>query len=233
MKYVYKTVAALLALAVIAVIICTPMISITIESLIPGALVAVGAYLDSDKAAEILEQTKGEIPTGFGEDISILNIISPTDNSIAAVIRSFGSEESSSTAMEALEPVFPAAIGFAVVLALIVICSIAAAVTAFACKNNRIPIYISIVGCGLNFMLFKTFEDVAKPFTDGTITLSSLVGSDWMMLVGDITEVSMPTTMWLIAAVFVCVIVWTLLYNATLPANEKLARKRMLGEIDE
>ncbi len=232
MKYVYKTVAALLALAVIAVIICTPMVSITIESLIPGAVVALGAYLKSDKATEILEQTGGEVPSAIGEDISILNIISPTDNSIASIIKNFGSEDASSAATEALQPVIPAAIGFAVVLGLIIICAIAAAVTAFACKNNRIPVYLGIAGCGLNFMLFKTFSDVARPFTDGTITLSKLAGSDWMMLVGEITDVSMPSTMWAISALFVCVIVWTILYNATLPTEEKIKRKRMLGELD-
>ncbi len=232
MKYVYKTVAALLALAVIAVIICTPIVSITIESLIPGAVVTIGAYLKSDKATEILEQTGGELPSAIGEDISILNIISPTDNSIASVIRNFSSEEASSTAMEALQPVIPAAIDFAVVLVLIIICAVAAAITAFACKNNRIPIYLSIAGCGLNFMLFKTFSDVGRPFSEGEITLSQLAGSEWMILVGDITDVSMPSTMWAIAALFVCVIVWTVLYNATLPSEEKIKRKHMLGELD-
>ena len=82
-------------------------------------------------------------------------------------------------------------------------------------------------------MLFKTFGDVAGPFLNGEITLSSLVGSDWMMLLGEITGLEVPSTMWFITVLFVCVIVWTILYNATLPAEEKIKRKRMLGEVDE
>lgn len=232
MKYVYKTVAALLALAVIAVIICTPIVSVTMESLIPAALVLIGSYLKNDKATEILNEYEGSVPSSIGENISILDLINPSENSIASIIRNFSSEDSSATAMEALKPVIPSAIGFAVVLGLIIICAIATAVTAFACKNNRIPVYISIAGCGLNFMLFKTFGDVAIPFVDGTITLSALAGSEWMTLLGEITDVSMPSTMWFITVMFVCVIVWTILYNATLPTEEKIKRKRMLGEID-
>ncbi len=232
MKYVYKSVAAILALAVIAVVICTPIIAVSLESLVPAALVLIGSYLKNDKATEILNEYEGSVPSAIGERISILDLIAPTENSIASIIKNLGSGEASSTALEALQPVIPAAIGFAVILGLIVICAIATAVTAFACKNNRVPIYLSIIGCGLNVMLFKTSADVARPFVDGDITLSSLVGSDWMMLLGEITGVELPSTMWFVAVLFVCVIVWTLLYNATLPAEEKLARKRMLGEID-
>ncbi len=232
MKYVYKSVAAILALAVIAVLICTPIIAVSMESLVPAALVLIGSYLKNDKATDILNEYEGSVPSAIGERISILDLIAPTENSIASIIKSLGSEEASSTALEALEPVIPAAIGFIVILGLIVICAIATAVTAFACKNNRVPIYLSIIGCGLNVMMFKTFGDVARPFVDGDITLSNLVGSDWMMLLGEITGVEIPSTMWFIAALFVCVIVWTILYNATLPPEEKLARKRMLGELD-
>ena len=233
MKYVYKTVAAILALAVIAVAICTPIIAVSMESLVPAALVLIGSYLKNDKATELLEEYEGSIPSAIGERISVLDLIAPTENSIASIIKNFGSEEATTTVIDALEPVIPSIICFIVTFALIIICALVTAITAFACKNNRIPIYFSIIGCGLNVMLFKTFGDVAGPFLNGEITLSSLVGSDWMMLLGEITGLEVPSTMWFITVLFVCVIVWTILYNATLPAEEKIKRKRMLGEVDE
>lgn len=232
MKYVYKSVAAILALAVIAVAICTPLLAISLESLIPTALVLIGSLTKNDEAAELMEKYEGNIPSTIGEKISILDLIAPTDNSIASLIKNFGSEEASSTVVEALEPVMPAIICFIVVFALIIICALATAVTAFACKNNRVPIYLSVIGCGLNVMLFKTFGDVARPFVDGEITLSNLAGSDWMFLLGEITGLEIPSTMWFIAVLFVCVIIWTVLYNFTLSKEEKIERKRMLGELD-
>ncbi len=232
MKYVYKSVAAILALAVIAVAICTPIIAVSLESIVPAALVLIGSWMKNDQAAELLEKYEGNVPSTIGEKISVLDLFAPTDNSIASVIRNFGASGESSDTLEVLEPVIPAAIVFIVVFALIIICAIAVAVTAFACKNNRVPIYLSIIGCGLNVMLFKTFGDLARPFIDGEITLSNLAGSDWMMLLGEITGLEVPSTMWFIAVLFVCVIIWTVLYNFTLPKEEKIERKRMLGELD-
>ncbi len=232
MKYVYKTVAALLAIGVIAVMIFTPIIAVSLESLIPSVLALVGAWLKNDSAMELLEQYDGAIPSTIGEKIAVFDLISPGENTIASIIRNFGSEEASSTALEAIEPAVPSIIAFIVVFVLIILCAIAVAITAFACKNNRVPLYLSIIGCGLNVMLFKTFGDVAQPFVDGEITLSQLAGSDWAMLLGNITGLEVPSTMWAITALFVCVIVWTILYNMTLPENEKIERKRMLGELD-
>ena len=232
MKYVYKTVAALLAIAVIAVMIFTPIIAISLESLIPSILTLVGAWLKNETAMELLEQYEGAIPSTIGEDIALFDLISPGENSIASIIRNFGSEDASSTALEALEPAMPSIIAFIVVFVLIAICAIAVAVTAFACKNNRVPIYLSIIGCGLNAMLFETFGDVAQPFVEGEITLSQLAGTDWATLLGSITGLEVPSSMWAISVLFICVIVWTVLYNITLPQEEKIARKRMLGELD-
>ena len=232
MKYVYKTVAALLAIAVIAVMIFTPIIAISLESLIPSILTLVGAWLKNETAMELLEQYEGAIPSTIGEDIALFDLISPGENSIASIIRNFGSEDASSTALEALEPAMPSIIAFIVVFVLIAICAIAVAVTAFVCKNNRVPIYLSIIGCGLNAMLFETFGDVAQPFVEGEITLSQLAGTDWATLLGSITGLEVPSSMWAISVLFICVIVWTVLYNITLPQEEKIARKRMLGELD-
>ncbi len=233
MKYGYKIIATLLAFGVIAVAIFTPLVAVSIDSLVPGVLVLLGSYLlKSDTAADLLEEYEGAVPSAIGEKISIYNFINPSDNSIASLIKNLSGQEVSETATEVLQPIIPDAIVFAVVFCLIIVCALAVAITACVCENNRIVMYLSIVGCGLNFMLFKTFGDVAGPFLSGEITLSDIAGSDWIGLLGNITGLEVPSTMWFIAVLFVCIIIWTVLYNLTLPENEKIERKRMLGELD-
>ena len=232
MKYVYKIVAAAVALAVVIVAICVPLVYISFESLLPSVLVTLGAYLKNDAATEILESTNGELPSGISENIAVKDILSPSANSIAEVINSIGSEEMSETVMKALEPVIAPAITFAVIFALILICAIVTAVIAFVAKDNRKVIYSSITGIGLSIMLPNAFKAVAIPFVDGQITLATLSGSSLASLLGSVSKLELTTTFWFIPIIFACVIVWTLLYNATLPEKEKLERKLMLGETE-
>ena len=73
---------------------------------------------------------------------------------------------------------------------------------------------------------------IAAPFINGDVTLESLTGSGWAFLLGEITEISLSSSFWLVPVVFAGIILWTFLYNATLPENEKRERKLMLGEAD-
>ena len=231
MKYVYKIVAALGALAVIFVAIVTPLVHIEIDSLIPGAIVTIGALLKDESVQDVVQNTKGELPTGIYEDISIKNLISPNDNSIAQALTQMGGEVSEET-MKALEPVMAPLITFVVVLALILICAIATAVVAFATKNNRNVYYLSIAGIFISLMANSCVKAIAAPFINGDVTLESLTGSGWAFLLGEITEISLSSSFWLVPVVFAGIILWTFLYNATLPENEKRERKLMLGEAD-
>ncbi|MBQ8183763.1 MAG: hypothetical protein IJ025_07705 [Clostridia bacterium] len=233
MKYVYKIVAALCAIAIIVIAICTPILSISIESFLPAGLLTIGALLKNDSALELLEKYDGAMPSTVGEKISVLNLISPNANSIAETLSNLSSEESAEATMEALKPILPALIVFVVVFALILIFAIAIIITAFASKNNRNVIYLSVAGCGLTLMLFESFEGVAAPFLSEQITLADIAGSEWISLIGSISGLELTSTLWLIPLVFVCIIIWTVLYNATLPEKEKIERKKMLGEFDE
>lgn len=231
MKYVYKIVAALGALAVILVAIVAPLVHIEIDSLLPGAIVTIGALLKDEAVQDVIQNTKGEIPSGIYEDISIKNLISPNDNSIAQALTQMGGEVSEET-MKALEPVMAPLITFVVVLALILICSIATAVVAFATKNNRNVYYLSVAGIFISLMASPCMKAIAAPFVNGDVTLESLTGSEWAFLIGEITELSLSSSFWLVPLVFAGIILWTFLYNATLPEKEKRERKLMLGEAD-
>ena len=94
MKYVYKIVAALGALAVILVALVTPLVHIEIDSLIPGALVTIGALLDKDSVKDVAAATKGELPSGIYEDISVKDLVAPSSNTIAQALTQMGGEAS-------------------------------------------------------------------------------------------------------------------------------------------
>lgn len=231
MKYVYKIVAALGALAVILVALVTPLVHIEIDSLIPGALVTIGALLDKDSVKDVAAATKGELPSGIYEDISVKDLVAPNSNTIAQAITQMGGEASEET-MKALEPVMAPFFTFVVVFALILICAIVTAVVAFASKNNRNVYYLSIAGIFISLMASPCMKAIAAPFVNGEITLEALTGSGWAFLLGDITEISLPGTFWAVPAIFAGIMLWTFLFNATLPEKEKRERKLMLGEAD-
>ncbi len=231
MKYVYKIVAAVAALAVIIAAICLPLVYISFESLVPSVLLTIGAYLKNDAATELLESTNGELPTGIAENIAIKDILSPSTNSIAEILSNLGSE-TSETITEALKTVITPAIVLGIVFALILICAIVTAVIAIVAKDNRKVIYSAVTGIGLSLMLPEAFEAVAAPFLNGEITLATLSGSPLASLLGTVAKLEITSTFWFIPIIFACVIVWTILYNATLPEEEKRERKLMLGEAE-
>ena len=231
MKYVYKIVAAVAALAVIIAAICLPLVYISFESLVPSVLLTIGAYLKNDAATVLLESTNGELPTGIAENIAIKDILSPSTNSIAEILSDLGSE-TSETITEALKTVITPAIVLGIVFALILICAIVTAVIAIVAKDNRKVIYSAVTGIGLSLMLPEAFEAVAAPFLNGEITLATLSGSPLASLLGTVAKLEITSTFWFIPIIFACVIVWTILYNATLPEEEKRERKLMLGEAE-
>ena len=231
MKYVYKIVPAVVALAVIVAAICLPLVYISFESLVPSVLLTIGAYLKNDAATELLESTNGELPTGIAENIAIKDILSPSTNSIAEILSDLGSE-TSETITEALKTVITPAIVLGIVFALILICAIVTAVIAIVAKDNRKVIYSAVTGIGLSLMLPEAFEAVAAPFLNGEITLATLSGSPLASLLGTVAKLEITSTFWFIPIIFAFVIFWTILYNATLPEEGKRERKLMLGEAE-
>lgn len=232
MKYVYKIVAALGALAVILVALVTPLVHIEIDSMIPSALVTLGALLKNEGAlSDVVQNTNGELPTGIYEDIAIKDLIFPNSNSIAQALTQIDGENSEET-MKALEPVMAPFITFVVVIALVLILAIATIVVSFASKNNRNVYYLSVAGIFVSLMASPCMKAIEVPFINDIVTMDALTGSGWGFLLGDITEISLPSTFWFVPAIFACIILWTFLFNVTLPEKEKRERNLMLGEAD-
>ncbi len=231
MKYVYKIVAAIAALAVIVVAICAPLVFIRIESLIPSVLLTIGQYFDVDSVDEIVGNTGGELPSGISEDIAIIDIFSPQNSSIAEIFANIDIEISDAVS-KIIEYILAPAITLAIVFGLILICAIVTIVIAIVAKDNRKVIYLAITGIGLSLMLPEAFEAVAAPFLNGEISLATLSGLTLASLLGTVSNLELTSTFWFIPIIFACIIVWTILYNATLPEEEKRERKLMLGEAE-
>lgn len=221
MKYVYKIVAALGALAIVPVLLFTKIFYFNMSSIAVQLL----AYIaQATGKTNILEQTGGKTPTGMADILSFYDLYNM-----------FGgfSGNGDRTAAEVLGGVFTPVVLFAVVSLMVVICAIVTAILAIVVKNNRKVIYSGIVGIGLSFMLNCIFEDIAAPVIEGTVSLSTLLDSMWAGLLGNFDDLALSTNFWFIPAIFGAIILWTVLYNYTLPEKEKKERKLMLGEADE
>lgn len=221
MKYVYKIVAALGALAIVPVLLFTKIFYFNMSSIAVQLL----AYIaQATGKTNILEQTGGKTPTGIADMFSFYELFDM-----------FGSFSGSGdrTVAETLGGVFTPVVLFAVVSLMVVICAIVTAILAIVVKNNRKVIYSGIVGIGLSFMLNCIFEDIAAPVIEGTVSLSTLLDSMWAGLLGNFDDLALSTNFWFIPAIFGAIILWTVLYNYTLPEKEKKERKLMLGEADE
>ena len=221
MKYVYKIVAALGALAIVPVLLFTKIFYFNMSSIAVQLL----AYIaQATGKTNILEQTGGKTPTGMADILSFYDLYNM-----------FGGFSGSGdrTAAEVLGGVFTPVVLFAVVSLMLVICAIVTAILAIVVKNNRKVIYSGIVGIGLSFMLNCIFEDIAAPVIEGTVSLSTLLDSMWAGLLGNFDDLALSTNFWFIPAIFGAIILWTVLYNYTLPEKEKKERRLMLGEADE
>lgn len=230
MKLTYKVIAAALSLIVVAVIIFTPLVYVSIESLAAQLLVTFGQALGNDAASDIINE-KGDVPDHIGIDISIAGLFDEDAKGTAELVSMLSDGDTEQT-MAVLEPVIAPFITFVVALALVAVCAIVTAVLAFAVKDNRKVIYSGVVGAFLSLMVPESFEAVAAPFLNGEITLSKLGGSSWISLLGDIDAVELSSVFWFVPVIFCVVIFWTVLYNYTLPVDEKKKRLELIGEAE-
>lgn len=230
MKLTYKLIAAALCVVVIAVIVCAPLIYVGIESAAAQLLVTIGQYAGTESAQEIINEY-GQAPDHIGIDISFIGLFDEDAKGTYELVKIFSDGDNSAT-MKAIEPLIAPAITFAIVLVLLVVCAIATAVLAFAAKDNRKVICSCVTGIGLSLMVSQCFKAIAAPFLSGDITLAKIGGSSWLSLLGEIDAVELSSTFWAVPAVFGAIILWTVLYNYTLPADEKKKRLEMIGEAD-
>ena len=223
MKYVYKIVAALGALSVIPMLGFLKIIYYKASSVAVQILAFIANLRGNADMEEILAENGGNLPENIADTMSIYDLASLLD---------FSQGFSSDAVGDKFDLLIVPGIVLGIIAAMLVICAIVTAVFAFAAKNNRMVIYSSVCGIGLTFMFSKAFEAVAAPFLDQSISLSTIFDSMWASFLGEIEVITLTNEFWFIAVVFLAVIIWTVLYNITLPENEKKERKLMLGEED-
>ena len=223
MKYVYKIVAALGALSVIPMLGFLKIFYYKASSVAVQILAFIANMKGNADMKEILAENGGNLPQNIADTMSVYDLVSLLD---------FSQGFSGEGAGDKFDLIVVPGIVLGIVAVLIVICAIVTAILAFAAKNNRMVIYSSVCGIGLTFMFSKAFEAVAAPFLDQSISLSTILDSMWASFLGELEVMTLTNEFWFIAVVFLAVIIWTVLYNITLPENEKKERKLMLGEED-
>ncbi|MBP3559263.1 MAG: hypothetical protein J6K49_01175 [Clostridia bacterium] len=223
MKYVYKIVAALGALSVIPMLGFLKIIYYKASSVAVQILAFIANMRGNADIEKILAENGGNLPENIADTMSVYDLVSLLD---------FSQGFSSDAVGDKFDLVIVPGIVLGVIAVMLVICAIVTAIFAFAAKNNRMVIYSSVCGIGLTFMFSKAFEAVAAPFLDQSISLSTIFDSMWASFLGEIEVMTLTNEFWFIAVAFLAVIIWTVLYNITLPENEKKERKLMLGEED-
>lgn len=225
MKYVYKIVAALGALSILPMIVFLENIYFKLTSGALSAIFYIGQLLGNETLAQTIKDNNGVIPEGMADTVSLYELYD--------LISDFNGSDNSGDLIEKIDVLISPLITAGVVLVLIAICAILTAIFAFVVKDNRKVIYSSIAGIGLSFMFSECFEGIAAPILDGKISLATLMENIFGGLIGRVDELTITTNFWFIPAVFGAIILWTVLYNYTLPENEKKERKLMLGEADD
>lgn len=225
MKYVYKIVAALGALSVLPLIVFLKDIYFKITSTALSAVFYIGQLLGNEALNTAIQENGGKVPGAISDHYSLYDLY----KLIADLDLSSGSGD----LLEKVEPLIAPAITAAIALILVAICAIVTAVLAFVVKDNRKVIYSSIVGIGLSLVFKESFEGLAAPILDGTVSIATLMESFWGALIGNFEALNLNTNFWFIPMVFGALILWTVLYNYTLPDKEKRERKLMLGEADD
>lgn len=225
MKYIYKIVAALGAISILPLFVFLETIYFKMSSAALTTIFGVGQLLDIPSLKQALETTDGKIPSGIADTYSPYELYD--------LISGLGFLKGDGTLMEKFEVLVSPLITMAVVLALLIVCAIATAIFAIVAKDNRKVIYSSIAGIGLSLMFKECFDCFAAPILSGKVSLATIFESFWAGLIGTFDELLLNTNFWFIPAVFAAIILWTVLYNYTLPEKEKKERKIMLGEADD
>lgn len=225
MKYVYKIVAALGALSILPMIVFLEDIYFKITSTALSAIFYIGQLLGNETITQTLQDNNGVVPEAMVDTVSLYDLYD--------LIAGFSGSGNSGDFLEKIDILVSPLITAGIALVLVAICAVVTAIFVFVMKDNRKVIYSSIAGIGFSLVFKECFEGVAAPILEGTVSISTLMESFWGSLIGTFDELYLNTNFWFIPAVFGAIILWTVLYNYTLPAKEKKERKLMLGEGDE
>ncbi len=227
MKYAYKIITAILAVAVLIVLVTTPIASVSIKSTIAQVAGLIGQYTNNEEIIEMIQNNGGKLPEYITENFAVADAFN-NDSTLSGLIDILANTEESDEPNEAVEKLVGPAVTLLISAIAIVACAVAAFVTGFL-KDNRKVIYSAIWGIASCFMFNYSFETIANLFLSGKINFENMTGSAIGVFIGEFSKFELPSSFWMVAGVFAAMIVFTLLYNYTLPDKEKAARKEMLG----
>lgn len=222
MKYVYRIVSAICALAVLPITVFSPMIYYYFSSTALQSVFTLGQLLGSETFTNAMEEFGLDTaPTGMANNVSVYDLIE--------LVRRFGGLVDSGEVSEAVATVIPSFIAMIIAIAFTFITAIAIVVLAFACKDNRKVIAASFAGIGFSLMIRMLFENTVSPFVNGEITITDFIDNAWASLIAEVEIITLNSMFYFIPAMFGFIALWTILYNATLPEKEKAERQKMIG----
>ncbi len=222
MKYVYRIVSAICALAVLPITVFSPMIYYYFSSTALQSVFTLGQLLGSETFTNAMEEFGLDTaPTGMANNVSVYDLIE--------LVRRFGGLVDSGEVSEAVATVIPSFIAMIIAIAFTFITAIAIVVLAFACKDNRKVIAASFAGIGFSLMIRMLFENTVSPFVNGEITITDFIDNAWASLIAEVEIITLNSMFYFIPATFGFIALWTILYNATLPEKEKAERQKMIG----
>ena len=222
MKYVYKIISAICSLAVLPAMVFTPIIYYHVSSVALQSIFTLAELLNSGSVQKYLDKYNLEtVPEGIADTASIYDLIN--------LISRFNESGDSSKILESIEVMIPLLIATGIALVFVILCAILTVVFAFACKDNRKVIATSLAGLGFSLMLPMLIENTVAPILSGEISMSTFIDAFWASLIAEVEEISVAPMYYFIPVLFAVVVLWTMLYNATLPEKEKAARKKMIG----
>lgn len=222
MKLVYKIVSALCAVAVLPAMVFSPIIYYYVSSVALQGIFTLAELMNSGTIQKYLDEYNMEsVPTGISDTLSLYDL--------ADVVSRFGGNGDSSKILDAIDIMIPSLIATGIAWVFVVICAIITVVFAFACKDNRKVIASSLAGLGFSLMVPMLIENTVSPLVSGAINMNSFIDTFWASLIAEVEEISVAPMYYLIPALFGFIVLWTVLYNATLPDKEKAERKKMIG----
>ena len=222
MKYVYKIISAVSSLAVLPAMVFSPMIYYYISSVALQGVFTLAQLVGSDALANAMKEYGWEnVPKGISGTLSMYDI--------GDFVVQFGGEGSSDEFLKTVEMMIPSLLATAIAMVFTIVCAVVTVVLAFACKDNRKVIASSIAGAGFSLMVPMLIENTVSPLVSGAINMTDFIDAFWASFIAEVEEVSVTSIYYLIPALFACIALWTILYNATLPDKEKAERLKMIG----
>ncbi len=221
MKYVYKAISALCALAILPLLVFAPIIYYYVSSVALQGLFTLAELMGSEAYKNAMERHDlTSIPEGIADTFSLYEI--------ADLVERFGGK-SDSDILEKIDILIPPFFAMLAAFVCIVVCAIVTVVLAIACKDNRKVIASSIAGIASSFLFVELFDNLVAPILSGTISLSTFLNSLLASLLGEIEKLEISSSFYIIPLIFGFIIFWTVVFNATLPEKEKVERRKMIG----